>query len=492
MKGKTASNILHFSIAVVLSKIIGAATTFCVASILIPADYGVWSTLTLVISLSTIFLLGSVETLVKQVPYYLGESNENMVARTDGGVLASVYLSSGGLLFISFVFLFSGFGVAGRSLVHYIQITLLTAAISLFTCFYYYRFSAFSHFKEVSVLNSLRAVLTFLIVIALGWKWHLMGMIVGGFGVELSLLVLSVKLNRRLERPIRLNFNAGLLWNLIKIGFPITMVWWVYMVMSSIGRIISIGMLGKTATGYYSLGVSIVSLIILVPAAIGQVLYPQVSERVGGKASPESISRYVVFPAQIMSLVIPLMLGVLLLVTPFALHVCFPKYIPSILSAQILISGAFFACFIKNGVNYLVAHDKQAEVFAYVLASLAMTVLVTVSAIKMHYDIQGVAAGTVAGCLLLTTLIWKSVFKKFGCPLPEQWKKIVQLYTPFFVMLAVFVLITGMGNRCIPDNRVKLAVTVPSFIVLYLSALFPIPFLRSWSTALVRELKRRN
>ena len=106
MKNTTTSNILHFSAAVLISKILGAATTFCAASILLPADYGIWATLTLVISLSTIFLFGSVETLVKQVPYYQGQANEQMIGMVDGGVCASVFLSSGILLLLSLALCF--------------------------------------------------------------------------------------------------------------------------------------------------------------------------------------------------------------------------------------------------------------------------------------------------------------------------------------------------------------------------------------------------
>ncbi len=490
--GKTASNILHFSIAVILSKIIGAATTFCVAKILIPADYGIWATLTLIVTFSSILCFGTVEALLKQVPYYLGERNDAMVKKVDGGVLASVFFSSGVLICISVVFLFYKFCFSDSAVVHYIQITLITAAVSLFTGFFYYRLTAFSRFKEVSILNSSRAFITFLFVMALGWKWHLTGIFVGGLCVEITLLALSFILNKRLERPFLLIFNTRLLWNLIKIGFPITVVWWVYMVMTSIGRIISISMLGKTAAGNYSFGASIVSLLVLIPAVISQVLYPKVNENVGKKASRESISRFVVFPTQIMSMLIPVMLGVLLFLTPFVLKTYFHKYIPGIFSAQILLCGAFFACSIKNGANYLVAIDKQNDVLVYILISLLVTGFVTIAAVKMSYSIQGVAMGTVTGSLLLTTLIWKSVFKKLGYSIKRQWEKIVELYAPFLLMMGIILLIIGIVDRNITNGAIKPILNIPLFIAMYLSAMYSIPFFRSCGVTLLQELKQRK
>jgi len=45
----------------------------------------------------------------------------------------------------------------------------------------------------------------------------------------------------------------------VRIGFPITIVWWVLAFQSSTDRLVSAYFLGKTATGYYGLGLSFVA-----------------------------------------------------------------------------------------------------------------------------------------------------------------------------------------------------------------------------------------
>jgi peptidoglycan biosynthesis protein MviN/MurJ (putative lipid II flippase) len=157
-----------------------------------------------------------------------------------------------------------------------------------------------------------------------------------------------------------------------------------------------------------------------------------------------------------------------------------------------LLTGAFFICFIKNGVNYLVASDKQSTVFIYVVISLLVTVAVTVAAVKMNFNIQGIAVGTVAGSLVLTTLIWKSVFKKFGYPLRRQWEKIFQLYTPCFFMLAFIVLLSGTMKKYFAAIAVNPGVTIPLFAALYFLMLYSVPHLRLWSSALLKELGRQG
>ena len=481
---------MQVSVAITISKVIGGITTFCLARMLVPAEYGFWSTLTLITSLSTILLLGSVETLVKQVPYYLGKSDDHLVRQTEGGVLASVFFSSGALLVFAAALFFTGSLFADRATPGYIQFTLITAAVSLFSCYYYYRLSAYSRFEQVSVLNSARAAFTFVLVVSFGWRWHLMGMVAGALCAEALILALSMQLNKKLGRPMTICFNRAVLWNIIKVGFPITMVWWAYVVLTSVDRLISISMLGKTLTGYYSLGSSIVSLIILIPAAVSQVLYPQVSRRIGANAAHQEILRVVVFPARVLSLTVPLVLGALSFLTPFIIKTIFPRYEPGIAPAQVLLLGAFFFCFTKNGVNYLVAIDKQLAVFGYVIVSLITTAAATIAAIKMGFSTVGVSAGTVIGCFMLTTLVWTSVFKNLGRSPAGSAGNLFGLYLPFLIMAAgIFVTTFATGRFSGQHKEILAAVNIVLFSTIYCAAVFSIPSLRALCRSLFHELR---
>jgi len=225
--------------------------------------------------------------------------------------------------------------------------------------------------------------------------------------------------------------------------------------------------------------------------AIGQVLYPQVNEEVGRKTSNESLSKYVIFPTQVMSLVVPFVLGPLFILTPFIYRYMFPKYLPGIHSAQILLCGAFFVCLVKNGVNYLVALNKQAEVFKYVLASLVANILVTVAAIKLNYGIKGVACGTVIGSFLLTTMIWKSVYKNLDSSSAVQLQKLAQLYSPMIIM-TIILLAINVNVRSIHFNLIiTISLSLFLFLVIYSFAIFSTPFLRTWAVLLIQKVQKK-
>jgi O-antigen/teichoic acid export membrane protein len=209
---------------------------------------------------------------------------------------------------------------------------------------------------------------------------------------------------------------------------------------------------------------------------------------VGKKTSKEELSDLILFPTQSMCLIIPVGLGFLLFFTPLIYQYIFPKYLPGIHSAQILLYGAFFVCIIKNGVNYLVALNKQTEVFVYVIISLLISVLATFSAIKMNFSIEGVAFGTILGSLSLTTMVWISVFKNLGHTLSARFLKIGQLYTPFFLISGITILLIILIKNHFSLYSIVLNYIV--FIILYILLVLSIPYLRTWSLNLFKRISQ--
>src|SRR5437763_4454570 len=83
-------NIAYFLLAMLLARSLGFVQTFFVAKALGPADFGVWVTLMLIVSYGPIGCLGAVETLLKEVPYYLGRNDPDHVRKIENGVMGAV------------------------------------------------------------------------------------------------------------------------------------------------------------------------------------------------------------------------------------------------------------------------------------------------------------------------------------------------------------------------------------------------------------------
>lgn len=482
---RTISNILYFSSASILAKFVATFTSFFVARILQPSNYGIWVTILLISSYAPIVCFGTVETLLKQFPYYIGRGELARGKEIEDGVLGSIVLACFLVLAIGFIFNFVVEIEALNSVLPLVRVMFLTTGVSLFSAFLFQRFVAHQEFRIVSIIDASRSVLLFGLLLSFSLLWGISGAVLGFFICEVMVCMLSGYLSIKACGKLGITFNRKLIWKLVKVGFPITIVWWFFILQASVDRVVSISLLGKTATGLYGLGVSIVSALILIPQVVGQVLYPKINEAVGRGADKASLSALVVTPVQSISLVLPGLLGTLVLILPTVYHLAFPKYILGLLSAQILIIGSFFLCLVRNGVNYLIATDRQNKLLGYVLLSLAVKVLSNLLFIKLGYGIEGVAIGSAISGVLLTTLIWVSVFKALGYRKSEGWKRLSDLYLPFLLLLGFGTILAGVAPNFLIASGISSLGYVIIFIVAFSLALYIIPPFRNWTQELL-------
>jgi O-antigen/teichoic acid export membrane protein len=490
---KTVANLLYFFFAVLLVRLVGGITTFIIARILSPADYGIWVTLLVIASYAPILCLGTVEALVKMFPFYTGKGDLEKARRLESNVLGSLVFAAALLLAAGATFQFFTHAEAIRSLANIIRLVVLAAGFAVFSAFYYYRFTAHQNFRYVSFTDSLRAIGMFVLIVPFAWRWGLMGAALAFMVNEFLVLSWSYAANGRILGRVAIGFDFGAMRNLVAIGFPITVIWWVYMLQMSADRLISMSMLGKEATGFYGLGASMVSAIVLIPMVLGRVLYPKVNEEVGKNTNRDGLNQYVLVPAQGLGLVVPFLIGTLIILTPELYRIFFPKYIRGIASAQILLVGVYFICLIRTGVNYLVAINKQNKVLGFVMMSLCLNIAASVALVKLGLSIEGISIGTAVSGLVLAVLIWKSVFVNLAYARHKQYRELGYLIVPFLICailsVGLLAICRGAAPRYYPLSLYGAAVL---FVALYSVAVFTIPPLNSWSKNLYTRIREQG
>jgi len=474
----------------VFVKIVGALTTFLVARILSPGDYGIWVTLLVIGSFSSILCLGTVEALIKLYPFLAGRGNLEEAKAVESGVLGSIILASALLCVAGAVFPIFAVNPGIAAITRLVQIVAAATAFSIFSAFFYHRFMAHQDFRHVSIIDSLRSVTFFLLIVPLSWKWGLTGAAWAIFFNEIVVLSYSLYVNIKILGAVRPTFSPLILRRLISVGFPITVIWWTYMLQTTVDRLLSMWMLGKEATGFYGLGASIVAALVLIPMVVGRVLYPKVNEEIGKNADRSTLEAYVVAPAQALALVLPPLIGVLIILVPDLYGIVFVKYLPGARSAQILLAGAYFACLIRSGVNYLVAIDKQNGVLAIVGASLAVNVALSFLLVKAGLGINGIAMGMTISCMALTSLLWKSVFVQLGLSGRSQALRLFHLYLPFLICLVVAGSLAAARywTKSISSLPLDLA-GAAIFVVAYGTAIFFVPPLDTWSRDITSRIR---
>jgi O-antigen/teichoic acid export membrane protein len=427
-------NISYFLGAAVLSKPLGFLLAFALAKSLEPANFGVWVTLTLVISYSPIVVLGTVETLLKQVPYYLGRGEAAQIQEVENSVMGSVVLSAVvvvGLAFLApLVLPFTSLGIDSPLVV----MMLLTAATGYFSAYFYNRFAAYENFKAAGAMDFLRSILALLFVGGMGWIWGLRGAVAGYLLHEISMCFLTTFLNVRSHGKVGVNFHRDLLIRAVRVGFPITLLWWILTLTGTVDRIVLGSLLGPLSVGHYGLGLSLVGTLSFVPTVVGRVLYPKVNKQFGKDREAKSMKRLILAPTLAMGTLLVNLQVVLLVIMPFLYNQLLPKYQPGLMAGQILILGSFFGCLLRNGANYLIAANQERVFLKYILITLAFNIISDVSLVKGGLGIAGVALGTSFAGLLLTSLVWRRVLIGLGFRQRRAWTTLLGLYLPIIVL----------------------------------------------------------
>jgi len=428
-------NIAFFLFAVIFSKGFEVARSYILAYKLGPAQYGSYITLLLIVSYSPIVALGTVETLLKLVPYYRGKNDIARIKEIEGSVLGSIVIAA--MVIISFA-IFTPIVlhiIPLKQNPYLISIVFLSVAVSFITAYFYNRFAAYENFKAAGKTDILRAIGALLIVGGMAWIWNLWGAVLGLLILEIIMLIIIYKRNIHFHGKPIINFNRALMANAVYVGFPITILWFVMTLQGTVDRLVLAGFLGPVAVGHYGLGLSVTGLLILVPTVVGRVLYPAVNKRIGENADPESIKRIVLFPTYTLSaLLANVQLGILFLL-PVLYCVLLPKYQPGLLAGKILLIGSFFGCLLRNGANYLIAANEQNKFLLYIIMSLIVTAVSDIAFVHLGWNIQGIAFGTSIGGLFLTTLVWRRALIKLGCRNKIVIQYILTIYFPFIFVL---------------------------------------------------------
>ena len=246
---------------------------------------------------------------------------------------------------------------------------LFAVSISMLSSFLLYRLQVYRKFGIVSIITAVRSAVTLALQVGLGLLMGLRGVLLGYLLAEIIVCVSSVSFSLKLPNSLRLRAGSSLYSLLIKTGLPITIIWWCFIIQTTVDRVVAMAMLGEAQTGYYGIGMSLTAAYLLLPEAINQVLYPSVNEKYGETSRATDLIPLVLDPARIMSLVLPFLASGFVLLLPLVFAFVVPKYIPGLPAAQILMVGALFSGLTRGGANLLISVNKQRILLVLVLGS---------------------------------------------------------------------------------------------------------------------------
>jgi O-antigen/teichoic acid export membrane protein len=454
----------------VLAQLVLFVGGFAIARFLGPMHYGLWNGLQLILVYASYSQLGMVNALNRELPFRRGKGEsaqaEQVRSTTLGGVLVTALVASGAIL------AYSTIAASRHSPLVILGLRFIGLLVVLQQIYSYSEicFRTKHEFGVVSKLRLYRTVLDVSLAVFLTYAFDLEGRL---WAATLTFIVILAYILWQHPVPFKPAFDPKEAAKLIAIGFPVMMVGLVYGLLQSVDRVLILAFLTPTHLGYYAIGLTAVSVLGILPGATGEILYPRFAERYGETNDPSQLKEYVLAPTYLLAHLLPIFLGTVYLLLPYALLTALPKYAPAIRPARILIFSSFFLAVAGFASDFLNTINRQAMNLAAQVASLAIAICLTYAALRLGWGIQGVALATVLTSLLYSVaLLGYVVLRHFTAPI-EGIKSLWTIYFPCGYCLVLLLL-----SDLVPDGAAGEG--IPSLplvllkVVIFALLLFPL------------------
>lgn len=353
------------------------------ASKLGPSLWGSWNILLLFSMYFSHFHFGLINAFNREGPIYFDDkiTFENI----HKNVLSGIFIS----LFIFTVILF--FTIRNYSVDQ--ETIRLFIFYFVFNQLYYFTeiyYKVKIQFKKIAFYQIFRSIFLILSSFFLVDIYLINGLIIALMIPDIFFVLINIKIFKK----IIFKLDILLLKKYVRIGFPIMIVGFSFMLIQTIDRLIILRFFNQQDLGIYSLGGTVFQALLIFPQILSMQFYPRMI-RSYGKGKNKIALRNSFFNQLFISLLIvaPIILFAIFLI-PLIISNFLPDYNDSIHIAQVLTAAVIFLPITFVAGNVLNILDLQKKYLTFQIFAIFINLLLSLLAISYNYGIQGVAFAT--------------------------------------------------------------------------------------------------
>lgn len=323
------------------------------ARILGPEKTGITTaTISLVLTYSILVHFGTLNALSQRYPTLIGENTEESIR--EANEMPKIILS-----FITRA-AFYGFLIIIFFSIYYFYKNKIDIALGFFTAAImslirmiktYSIFILRSKNKTNLISKNDLQTCFFPFIIILGVKYF------GIYGQWATMviveLIITYLLFIKTETKIYFNLDWTKTIKYIKIGIPIFIVGTLYDIYNTSDRLLTVLILGAKEIGIYSIATMASTTLSLFPLIVSQIMWPKIAEKIGAKSNNIEILKYLRIPTKLLSLLLPVGIGFLYILMPFAIIKMLPHYKDGVEAAKIIIYSIYFIGIMGMYTTYL-------------------------------------------------------------------------------------------------------------------------------------------
>jgi O-antigen/teichoic acid export membrane protein len=441
-----------------LSYFFTALSGILIARFLGPALFGIFSALMIIVNYSRFSHLGVMHAVQKKIPLLRMKHPEKVSQLRAQGISSAMSIVIFSAIIILIVSFFLDFDVVTLNALRMVAVVVIAQQFFLF---YEMFLRVDKKFELLSRVNIFYSILRFLFVLILVLRFKLIGTF---FAIFLSYFLINLYLLAKQKYSLNFNFNFKKTFSLVKYGIPLLLIGLMFILFSSIDKLMIIKFLDKTALGYYSLPLLIAELLFYFPQTIAYVLFPDLLERVGksktsviednlennenkeisgnkqinkNKDNKEEIKAFLFAPLLVLAFLMPIVIGLTYITAPFFIQLILPEYIPGIPVLFVIVPAIFFMGFSSICGIFLIGLNKEKVYLTHQVIMISLAILLNYVALSNGYGIVGVAVATAISFFLYSTIMLYLSLKNYVSGFVGLLKKYIHLYSPIVYVMII-------------------------------------------------------
>ncbi len=353
------------------------------ASKLGPNLWGSWNILLLFSMYFSHFHFGLINAFNREGPIYLDDkiTFENIHTNVLSGIFISLFIFT-----VMLFFIVSNYSVDTETIRLFVFYFLFNQ-LYYFTEIYY---KVKIQFKKIAFYQIFRSIFLIISSFFLVDTFLINGLIIALMIPDIFFVLINIKIFKK----IKFNLDTLLLKKYVRIGFPIMIVGFSFMLIQTIDRLIILRFFNQQDLGIYSLGGTVFQALLIFPQILSMQFYPRMI-RSYGKDKNKIALRNSFFNQLFISLLIvaPIILFAIFTI-PLIILNFLPDYIDSINIAQVLTAAVIFLPITFVAGNVLNILDLQKKYLTFQIFAIFVNLFLSILLISFNFGIQGVALAT--------------------------------------------------------------------------------------------------
>lgn len=420
-----------------LSSLLAFARGTYVVYFLPPAEFGVLTLLTTMIAYTNYADIGVGTGMFLEVPKLLGTTRAEEVGRLQNQAYTGIVLL--GVISALFLILLTLLPLPLNAL-QKSGLRIAAIAVLVFALLNYYQIVV--RLQDRFVLIGLAGIIAPLVAFAGSVA------VVHTADINRVTMLAFVLLTGSAAATVLLGYFSGtslawpldkaIVWRLIKVGLPVSMLPIAFTLFQTIDRWIVAVYVQKETLGYYGLGAVLGSFMYMIPNTLAFVLWSRQIKFFGtGSTDVKTNESLFYAPLFFSGYGMALVAGTMMLIMPFVICYIFASYASGTTAAIFLSIGSCFLFAVPLSSNVLLSVGRHKVVFGLLAIVTIMEASLVYALVQTQWGINGAAVAVLVSDLLYSIILSFLTVHIFDGTVFQKIVRVALCFVPFVICLSV-------------------------------------------------------